>query len=143
MTNIATKLRFGAAACAIASAATLTPVPAAQAAPVVPAPTALGATLGSTVCALGVFDPGNCAAGAATIGNVFYLGDVDTTPPPRFTFLTFNPTPFFSLIPVFGPVVTAWWNSINIEVCVGGLSARIGGYGHVGEVNASIGSAGC
>jgi hypothetical protein len=144
MSNIAMKLRIGTAACAVATAAALTPVPAAQAVPVAPAPSAtgLGSTLGSTACILGVFNPGQCAGGAATFGNLFYLGGVDSTPPPRTDFLKFNPTPLFLLIPILGVPLASWWNSLDIEVCVGGLSARIGGPYHDGNLTASIGS-GC
>jgi hypothetical protein len=135
----ATKLRIATAACAVAAAATLVPLPAAQAAPAIPAPTWLGSTLGSIGCLVPVFDAGNCAAHAATIGNILYIGPVDTTPPTRTDFLTFNPTPLFALIPIIGIPLASWWASLNVEVCIGGLSARIGG-GYPGQLTASIGA---
>lgn len=148
MNSIATKLRIGTAACAVAAAATLAPMPAAQAAPAAPAPTApaisaptgLGATLGAVGCLAPVFNAANCAAHQATLGNLFYLGPVDTTPPPRIDFFTFNPTPFIALIPIIGKPLANWWKKLDIEVCVGGLSARIGGAYSPGQVTASIGS---
>jgi hypothetical protein len=91
---------------------------------------------------LGVFNPANCATGAATFGNFFYLGPVDSTPPVRTDILSFNPTPLFLLIPIIGVPLASWWNSLDIEVCVGGLSARIGGPYNPGGFTASIGS-GC
>jgi len=141
MTTIATKLHTGTAACAIAAAAALIPLPAASAAPAVPLPaaTGLGSALGSATCLAPVFDAGECAAGAATLGGVFYLGPNDPTPPVRNDILTLNPTPVFLLIPIIGGPLAGWWSSLDIEVCVGGLSARIGGYG---TLTASIGS-GC
>ena len=90
---------------------------------------------------LGIFSPGECAVGAATIPGVFYLGPVDGTPPVRNDILTLNPTPLFLLIPIVGAPLAGWWNTLNVEVCVGGLSARIGG-GYPGQLTASIGS-GC
>jgi hypothetical protein len=90
-----------------------------------------------------VFDPGQCAAGpAATFGNVFYLGPVDTTPPPRVDFFHFNPAVPLALIPVLGPALAGWFNSLNVEICIGGLSARIGGPYSAGGITASLGS-GC
>ncbi|AGB21360.1 hypothetical protein Mycsm_00933 [Mycobacterium sp. JS623] len=142
MSNIATKLRFGAAACAVASTVTFAPMPVAQAAPVVPAPAALGSSLASTACVLGVFNAANCAAGTATIGNFFYLGDVNPNPPPRTDILRFNPTPLFLLIPIIGVPLASWWNSLNVEVCIGGLGARIGGPYSAGTLSVSVGS-GC
>jgi hypothetical protein len=141
MTTIATKLQTGTAACAIAAAAALIPLPAASAAPAVPLPaaTGLGSALGSATCLVPVFQPSECAAGAATLGGVFYLGPNDPTPPVRTDILTLNPTPLFLLIPIIGVPLAGWWSSLDIEVCVGGLSARIGGYG---TLTASIGS-GC
>ena len=141
MNSIATKLRAGTAACAVAAAATLVPLsaPAAQAAPAVPAPEWLGTALGSVSCLVPIFDAAQCTAHAATIGNLFYLGPIDPTPPPRTDFLNLNLGPILALIPVIGPLVSWFIDSLNIEACVGGLSVRDGGYGHI---TASIGS-GC
>src|SRR5882757_1964097 len=141
MTTIATKLQTGTAACAIAAAATLLPLPAASAAPAfsIPAPTGLGSALGSITCIAPIFDASGCATGTATVGGVFYLGPNDPTPPGRNDIFTLNPIPVFLLIPVIGAPLAGWWSSLDIEVCVGGLSARIGGYGNL---TASLGS-GC
>jgi hypothetical protein len=137
MNTIATKLRAGTAACAVAAAATLVPMsvagplPTAHAAPAIPAPEWLGSTLGSVGCLVPIFDAANCAAQTATIGNLFYLGPIDGTPPPRVDILNLNLDPILGLIPVIGPAVSWFIHSLNIEVCVGGLSARIGGYGNI------------
>ena len=141
MNSIATRVRLGAAACAIAAVASVAPVPIAQAAPLAPAPTAtgLGSALGSATCVLGVFSPGECANGAATIPGVFYLGPNDPTPPVRTDIISVNPIPLFLLIPVIGVPLASWWASLDVEVCVGGLSARVGGYGNL---TVSLGS-GC
>jgi hypothetical protein len=91
---------------------------------------------------LPLFNPANCAAGAATIGNLFYLGGVNPNPPPRTDIFSFNPIPLFLLIPIIGAPLASWWASLNIEVCIGGLSARIGGPypTPAGTLTASIGS---
>jgi hypothetical protein len=140
MNAIATRLQIGTAACAVAAAATLMPLQAAQAAPAIPAPDWLGTALGSTGCILPIFNATECAAThAATIGGLLYLGPVDSTPPPRVDFLHLDPTPVLALIPVIGVPLASWFNSLNIEVCVGGLSARIGSPYSSG-LTASIGS---
>ena len=104
-----------------------------------PAATGLGSALGSATCAVPIFNASECAAGAATIGGVFYLGPNDATPPARNDILTLNPIPVFLLIPVVGAPLAGWWSTLDIEVCVGGVSARVGGYG---TLTASLGS-GC
>jgi hypothetical protein len=141
MTTIATKLHTGAAAFTVAAAAALMPLPAASAAPAVSfsVPTGLGSALGSATCAIPIFDATGCAGGAATVGGVLYLGPNDATPPVRTDILSLNPIPVFLLIPVIGAPLAGWWSSLDIEVCVGGASARVGGYG---TVTASLGS-GC
>ena len=141
MNAIATKLQTGTAACAIAAAAALMPLPAASALPAAPLPAApgLGSALGSAACAVPIFNASQCAAGAATIGGAFYLGPNDPTPPPRTDILKLNPIPVFLLIPVVGAPLAGWWSTLDIEVCVGGVSARVGGYG---TLTASLGS-GC
>lgn len=141
---IATRVKMGAAACAIAAAATVVSAPVAQAAPLVPPPTAtgLGSALGSTTCLLGVFSPGECAVGAASIPGVFYLGPNDPTPPPRVDILTLNPIPLFLLIPVVGVPLASWWATLDVEVCVGVASARIGGGYSPGQLTVSL-SSGC
>lgn len=142
MNSIATTVRIGAAACAIAAAATVVSAPAAQAAPFVPAPaaTGIGSALGSATCLVPVFDAAECAVGAATFGNLFYLGPNDPTPPVRTDILKLNPIPVFLLIPVVGVPLAGWWSTLDIEVCVAGLSARIGGPYNVGGLTASLGA---
>jgi hypothetical protein len=141
MNSIATTVRMGAAACAIAAAATVVSAPVAQATPLMPAPTAtgIGSALGSATCFVPVFNSTECAVGAATIPGAFYLGPNDPTPPVRTDILKVNPIPVFLLIPVLGVPLAGWWASLDLEVCVGGISARVGGYG---TLTASLGS-GC
>lgn len=141
MITIATKVQTGTAAFVVAAAAALMPLPAAGAAPAVSfsAPTGLGSALGSAACAVPIFDASGCGGGAATVPGVLYLGGVDPTPPVRNDILTVNPIPVFLLIPVIGGPLAGWWSQLDIEVCVGGASARIGGYG---SLTASLGS-GC
>ena len=135
MQKIATKAQIGIAAFAMVAATTLAPLPAAQAAPVTPVPAAIG----SGLCLFGVGD--DCEAGDTflTGSGLFYLGPRDTTPPDRVDFLAFNAAVPLALIPVLGPAMAGWFASLNLEVCVAGLSARVGPYG---TITASLGS-GC
>jgi len=132
MNAIATRLQFGAAACAVAATAAMLPMtaagplPTAQAVPAIPAPEFLGQALGSTGCILPIFDAAQCAAfHAATIGNLLYLGPVDGTPPTRTDLFTLPVGEFLGLVPFIGSGLHSWFDSLDIEACVGGLSARI------------------
>jgi len=138
MNKIASRVKMAAAATAIAGAAALVQAPVAQAAPVVPAPEAVGNFLGLS-CVLGVGEDCANTPGTEFEGSGFYLGPRDTTPPARTDIFVFRPAVLLGLVPVIGPVVAGWFNSLNLEVCVGGASARIGPYG---SVSASVG-AGC
>jgi hypothetical protein len=148
MTAIATKFQTGAAACAIAVAAALTPTPVAHADPVMPVPTALGA---SAECEL-AGGPG-CETETASIGaaslapfigpppnilqnGFWWFGPANPAPPPDTTdFFTFNPLP---LIPgFFRPLWGFFTQNLNFEACVLGLSVKVGPYG---TVTGSIGS---
>lgn len=134
MTKIARTLQTGAAACAVAAGASLISLPTAQAAPITPAPTAIGGFLGIT-CVLTIGD--ECGTTLGTGGGLFYLGPRDTTPPPRTDIFKFYPGVPLSLIPIVGPMAAGWFASLNFEACVGGIGARIGPYG---SVTASVGS---
>ena len=132
MAKTTSKYSLAAATCAVAVATALTPLPAAQATPAVPAPSALG----NSLCLIGIGE--DCEAAAATeFGGLFYLGARDNTPPSRTDFFTFNPVPLLALLPFIGPPLAGWFATLNFEVCVAGLSGRIGPYG---TVTASIGS---
>lgn len=138
MSKIAKKLQVGTAAAAVTVATALAQAPSAQATPAVPAPEFIGSALGTVGCLVPVFDSNECQANsAATFGNLFYLGPRDQTPPPRVDFLVLHPEIPLSLIPVVGPILAGWWMAVDFEVCVGGLSARAGGYD---GLRASIGS---
>ncbi len=140
MSKIASVLKTGAAATAIAASATVVQAPVAQAAPAAPPPEIVGAALGAVGCLVPVFNANECATvPAAALGGFFYLGAIDPTPPPRLDFLVFNPAIPLSLIPGLGPLVAGFIAALNLEACVGGLSVRAGGYG---TITASLGS-GC
>jgi hypothetical protein len=131
---------MGAAATAIAASAALVQAPAAQAVPAIPAPAAIGDSLGLLGIGCVVSIGNECVSTPGTTGGpLFYLGPRDATPPSRYTFFSFNPTIPLSLIPILGPPLAGFFASLNLEICVGGLSARIGPYGNI---SASIGS-GC
>jgi hypothetical protein len=140
MNKIARTIKLGAAATAIAASAAMVQAPAAQAAPVIPAPTAIGDSLGLLGIGCVVSIGNDCVSTPGTTGGgLFYLGPRDGTPPSRYTFFSFNPLIPLALIPVLGPPLAGFFASLNLEVCIAGLSARIGPYG---TISASIGS-GC
>jgi hypothetical protein len=140
MTNFATKLQIGTAACAIAAASALGTLPTAQAAPVVAPPTAPVTQLMGDLPQVDfwwLFGSGSPDPGSGTPStSSFLIGAQNPTPPLRKTFLTFQP---LTLLPSFIQPFFGWFNSLNFEVCVAGVSARVGPYG---TVSASIGQ-GC
>jgi len=139
MTNFATKLQTGTAACAIAAATVLVPLPTAHAAPAVAPPTApMTQVLGNLpqVDFWWLFggnpDPGPVTPSTSS----FLIGAQNPNPPLRNTFLSFQP---LTLLPGFIRPFFGWFEGLNFEICVAGISARIGPYG---TVSASIGQ-GC
>lgn len=134
---IANSVKVGAAACAIAAVGAVMPMPVAQAAPIIPAPTAVGSSL---TCLFGIVSPCEPGPGSAIVANsLIYLGARNATPPVRTDILNLQVGVLLNLIPIIGPPLAGWFNQLNFEVCVGGLSARIGPYGNV---TASVGQ-GC
>jgi hypothetical protein len=133
MQTIASTIKMGAATTAIAAATAVMPLPAAQATPAVPAPEVVGNVLGIS-CVVGIGD--DCGVNGSGTGEFFHLGSRKLNPPERFDFFVINPTIPLSLIPIVGPPLAGWFATINFEVCVGGLGARIGPYG---KVSASVG----
>jgi hypothetical protein len=147
MTAIAKKIQIGTAACAIAAAAAFTPAGVAQADPVMPVPTALGA---SAECEL-AGGPG-CETETAEIGaaslapfigsppnilqnDFWWFGPANPTPPPSETVFFFNPLP---LIPgFFQPLWGFFTQNLDFEVCAFGVSVKVGPYG---TVTGSVGS---
>jgi hypothetical protein len=122
MVNIATKVRIGTAACAIAAAATLVPLPTAQAAPAVPA---AAAPVTQVLGAGAILGPANLAE-----TNWWWFGTPNPNPPPRTTFLTVQP---LLLLPGFIRPFFGWFAALNFEICFAGLSKRIGPYGVFSE----------
>lgn len=153
MATIATKFQTGAAACAIAAAAILTPA-VAQAEPA--AAVGLGSTVSSPTCTP-VGSPGcpsssspsasgsssttlapfAAAAPSTTLlspsgtilqNRLWWFGPPNPTPPTQTTVFTFYP---LALVPGFLQPLFSWFSDINYEVCIGGLTLQIGPYGTV------------
>jgi hypothetical protein len=143
MTAIATKVRLGTAACAIAAAAALTPAGVAQADPAAPAPlvsqgslggsAGAGAALISPDCvAVGGPDctnapttfasPGASASGPGTIfqNRFYWFGASNPTPPPGVTLFELRILPNSS-----------WFANLDFEACVLGATLKLGPYGTV------------
>jgi len=146
MTAIARKIQIATAASAIAAAAVLTPVGVAQADTVAPVPSAIGAAAtlddcpaGESDCTALRFAP-NFSASSVGPSSIFqnefwWFGPANPNPPPSETFFTFNPLP---LIPgFFQPLWGFFTQNLNFEVCVAGLSVKVGPYG---TVSGSVGS---
>ena len=155
--EIATKVKIGTAACAIAAATVLTPATVAQADPAVPVPTVgLGSAANISDCPAGAPDcdgpqadgllPTTPSIGATTIAadngprsiiqnRFIWIGPANPNPPPRSDIFVFTP---LTLVPGFlKPLWGFFTQHLNFEVCIGGLSARVGPYG---SVSASLGS---
>ena len=142
MSTIVKKIQVGTAACAIAAASIFTPGAVAQAEPTVaPVPSAgLGSSVASPAC-----DPANsdCAApsspnarsslsvgGASTIfqNPLWWFGAPNPSAPPRTVIFQFYP---LALLPAFVRPFFGWFEAINFEACVGGVTLHIGPYGAV------------
>jgi hypothetical protein len=123
--NQFTKVQMGAAACAIAAAAVLTPAAVATAKPDL-IPTAPVTHMFAT-------------------GPIQFAQDVPwwwlgSTPNPHVS-VAFAPTPLpgapilsfqpLSLLPGFVQPLLSWFNNINLSVCVAGLGVQVGPYGTV------------
>ena len=147
--KLATKLHIGTAACALAAAAVLTPLPAAEAQPFAPVPLAsspgsLGGSAGGGAALIAVCDPttdSDCvtplapsAAFALPGGNtilqnpLWWFGPPNPTPPTQTPVFTFHP---LNLLPGFLRPLFSWFADINYEICVAGLTLHIGPYGTV------------
>src|SRR2546430_7512645 len=138
MKKLATKVRVGTAACALAAAAVLTPLPAAQASPLVPAPLAstpgsVGGSAGAGAALISPVAPTcdptttpDCvttvAPGASTFalpgGNtilqnpLWWFGPPNPTPPTQTPVFTFYP---LNLLPGFIRPLFSWFSDINYE----------------------------
>jgi hypothetical protein len=143
MRKLGTKVQIGTAACAVAAAAALTPIPAAQAAST---PGSLGGSAGSAALITPVCDPAtspDCVAtlaptanatfalpgGHAILQNPFWwFGPPNPSPPTQTPVFTFYP---LNLIPGFIRPLFSWFADINYEICVVGFTLHIGPYGAV------------
>ncbi|MCU1698699.1 MAG: hypothetical protein JWR34_4762 [Mycobacterium sp.] len=139
MTNFAKKLQIGTAGCAIAAATALVQLPTAQAAPAVAPPAAPVTHVLDNLPQVDFWwlfsnnpDPGPAAPSTSSL----LIGPQNPNPPLRTTFLSFQP---LTLLPGFIQPFFGWFQGLNFEVCVAGVSARVGPYG---TVSASIGQ-GC
>jgi hypothetical protein len=150
MHKVATKVQVGTAACAIAVAAAVAPLPAAHADPAAPIPqAALGGSAGGGSAELKSSDcepaeSPDCAsslaasdasvatlnAGLQTIlqNRFWWFGTPNPNPPPRTTVIEFFP---LTLVPGFLRPLFGWFENINFEACILGLTLRIGPYGTV------------
>lgn len=151
MNRLATKAQIGAATCAVAAAAVLTPLPAAQAEPVVPMPMAgsVGGSAGadadllaiapdcqpatSPECVTTVAPSANSTfllPGGGTIlqNPLWWFGPPNPTPPTQTPVFTFYP---LNLLPGFIRPLFSWFADINYEICIVGLTLHIGPYGAV------------
>jgi hypothetical protein len=114
MNTIATRLQVGAAAVAVATAATLVPV-AAQAAPEIAAPTAPVTQ---------VIDRMATGVGSLPEFQFFWFGTPNPNPPAHITLIN-NLT-----LPIISTVLVGLGLG-NKEICLGGASVKIGSYGGI------------
>jgi hypothetical protein len=153
MNRLGTKLQIGTATLAVAAAAVLTPLPTAQAAN----PGSLGGSAGGGAELIAITpntpdcDPttsSNCATtvapaiapnaaalpsllpgGGSILQNpLWWFGPPNPTPPTQTPVFTFYP---LNLLPGFIRPLFSWFADINYEVCIVGLTLRIGPYGAI------------
>jgi hypothetical protein len=150
--TIATRARIGTAVCAVAAAAVLTPTTIAHAAPPLPTPALTGSIGSAAAAGSGLISPlcdpvstPDCASivtpfASSLVGisalipsSIFqnrfvWLGTPNPTPPTQTTVFEFYP---LALIPGFLLPLVGWFNNVNFEACIGGLTLQIGPYGTV------------
>lgn len=146
MNKLGTKLQIGTATCAVAAAAVLMPLPAAQAA----SPGSLGGSAGGGAELIAIptdcvpTTPSDCATtlapSAAALpsllpgGNtilqnpLWWFGPPNTNPPTQTPVFTFYP---LNLLPGFIRPLFSWFADINYEACILGFTLHIGPYGAV------------
>lgn len=144
--TIGTKFRVGAAACAIAGAAVLTPGAVAYAGPAAPVPTVgIGSSISAPCDEAGSVDclsPGGSAraGGSANItadgpfqNTLIRFGPIPNPPPDSIFLVEFNvlnALPNFLRVPLQG-----WFTQVipnGVQACVLGATARVDKYGTVG-----------
>ena len=141
LSNVGTKARVGAAACAIAGTAVLTPGAVAYASPAAPIPTTTG--LGSSIEALCDEADTEClspfafasaeASAAATNpiiqNNFWWFGPIPDPAPVDIAVFEYNIIPLFS--PAIQAAAYAWWESVipnGINACILGATAKVDSY---------------
>lgn len=142
MSAFTQKVSTGAAACAIAAAATLTSAPAANADSSATPIASLGSQVGEAQCVPSATTtceesslPSSASLQAAASGfnwdsliqnRLWWIGAANPNPPPRSPILEFTP---MSLVPnLFKPVYGWFFGQWDLEFCVLGLTATIGPY---------------
>jgi len=150
MNRLGTKLQIATATCAVAAAAVLMPLPAAQAAS---SPGSVGGSAGGGAELIAITpdtpdcDPTtspDCATtlapsasllpsllpGGGTIlqNPLWWFGPPNPTPPTQTPVFTFYP---LNLLPGFIRPLFSWFADINYEICIVGLTLRIGPYGAI------------
>jgi hypothetical protein len=113
MTEIATRLQAGIAACAVAAAVSLVPA-AAQAAPSISMPTAPVSQ---------VLHELNLGPASIPQFDWFWFGTPNPHPPRHITLLNLT-------VPILSPIL-AFLGLTNFEICLGGAAVKIGPYGGI------------
>ncbi len=140
LSDVGTKFKVGAAACAMAGAAVLMPGAVASASPLAPMPTAgLGSSLDlcddaeadgceEVLAAATAEGSANVAAGPFQ-NDLIWFGDIPDPAPENIAVFTYN------IIPLFPEAIQtaayAWWDSIipnGINACILGATAKIDSY---------------
>ena len=134
MTTATTKLQVGAAALAMAAAATLAPmVASADTLALAPSLTSISQGLGSGA-GQGVLKNKTKAvkAGSGIQTKFLWIGTPNPNPPsPQIPVWTFKPLNAVAWIPFLGPGSAIWnyWNSQYSQTCIAGISTFVGPYG--------------
>ena len=140
LSNIGTKFQVGAAACAMAGAAVLTPGAVASASPIAPMPTAgLGSSINcedvdSDTCladfaAASASGSANATAEGPFRNNLIWIGEIPDPAPENIAVFEYNIIPLFS--PAIQAAAYAWWAEVipnGINACLLGATAKIDSY---------------
>jgi hypothetical protein len=143
MSAIARKINIGVATCAMAAAATLTPVTVAHAQPAAAPISVLGGTAGalsdpdcetvaSTPCATSFAGATALPTPGGIVRSIFqndlwWIGQANPNAPTRSPILVFTP---LTLVPGFLKPLYGWFTqNLNFEACLFGATLTIGAYG--------------
>ena len=138
MSALSRRVSMGVGAVAIATAATLTPVTTAHAAPLAPvAVSTLGSQVGAAATTGASATPGSFVQGIFQ-NSLWWIGRANPNPPPSSDVLVFTP---ISLVPGFLKPVYGWFTkNLNFELCFAGASVKVGPYG---TTTVSVSRQGC